>query len=144
MRRLILIALLAAACPAAAQSVVDGDTLKLNGTTYRLWGIDAPEGVQLCGDWHAGSEATRALASLMHGRAIVCEPKATDRYGRTVALCRADGVDLGAEMVRRGMAWAFVRYSHDYVPQEAAAKREGKGVHAYACIPAWEWRVRNR
>jgi len=26
------------ALPAAAQTVVDGDTIKLDGTTYRIWG----------------------------------------------------------------------------------------------------------
>src|SRR6266851_6426187 len=33
-----------AALPAYAESVrvVDGDTLKIDGVTYRLWGIDAP------------------------------------------------------------------------------------------------------
>ena len=31
--------------PAAAESVrtIDGDTIKLDGTIYRLWGIDAAE-----------------------------------------------------------------------------------------------------
>ena len=28
--------------PAAAQRIVDGDTIDLNGTRWRLWGIDAP------------------------------------------------------------------------------------------------------
>jgi endonuclease YncB( thermonuclease family) len=28
---------------AAAQTMTDGDTVKLNGMTYRLWGIDASE-----------------------------------------------------------------------------------------------------
>jgi endonuclease YncB( thermonuclease family) len=36
----LLVAL--AGTPAAAQTVVDGDTIKLNSTTYRIWGIDAP------------------------------------------------------------------------------------------------------
>ena len=36
-----LLALLA--MPAAAQTVVDGDTIKLDGTTFRIWGIDAAE-----------------------------------------------------------------------------------------------------
>ncbi len=31
------------AAPAFAQTATDGDTIKLNGTTWRLWGIDAPE-----------------------------------------------------------------------------------------------------
>lgn len=39
---LTLIALLLAT-PADAQTAVDGDTLKLDGTTYRIHGIDAPE-----------------------------------------------------------------------------------------------------
>ena len=67
----------------------------------------------------------RALGDLMKGKRIECEPKTTDRYGRTVAICRADGVDLGMAMVSAGMAWAFLRYSHDYVQQESEAKAAG-------------------
>src|SRR3954465_1628214 len=97
----VLVALLAV--PAAAQTVVDGDTIKLDGTTYRIWGIDAAETQQACADgWMAGREATAAMLALVKGRTIACEAKAKDRYGRTVALCRADGVDLGAAMVSAG------------------------------------------
>jgi hypothetical protein len=32
-------------------------------------------------------------------------------------------------MVRLGMAWAFVRYSRDYVEFEERAKAESLGVH---------------
>lgn len=43
------------ALPAVAQVVtVDGDTLRLNGATYRLFGIDAAESRQWCGDYPAG------------------------------------------------------------------------------------------
>lgn len=118
------------AIPAAADSVraVDGDTIILDGTTYRLWGVDAAETRQTCADgWQAGAEASRYLAELVAGRAVSCEFKDRDRYGRTVALCRADGQDLGAAMVRAGMAWAFVRYSGDYVGQERAAIGERTG-----------------
>jgi endonuclease YncB( thermonuclease family) len=58
----------------------------------------------------AGAAASRALQALMEGRAITCEPRGHDQYGRTIALCRADGRDLGADMVRAGMALAFTRY----------------------------------
>ena len=52
----LLAALAVVAFPAAAQvTVTDGDTIKLNGTTYRLWGIDAPETKQACADgWEIG------------------------------------------------------------------------------------------
>jgi len=45
------------------------------------------------------------------------------RYGRTVARCLLGELDIEAEMVRRGLAWAFVKYSRDYVAQEAEALR---------------------
>jgi endonuclease YncB( thermonuclease family) len=140
---LVLLAI-ALASRALAQTVTDGDTLKLNGTTYRLWGIDAPESKQSCGDYPAGIMATGTLQMLIKGKTVVCEPKATDRYGRTVALCRADGEDLGRTMVQLGMAWAFVRYSRDYVEQEALASMENLGIHAHQCVFAWEWRAQQR
>lgn len=131
--------------PVAAQTVTDGDTIKLNGTTYRLWGIDAPETKQWCGDYPAGALATTTLETLMKGRgAVECEPRDRDRYGRTVALCRVDGRDLGKAMVELGMAWAFTRYSWEYVAEEERARRENLGVHGHDCLPAWEWRATQR
>ena len=88
--------------------------------------------------------ATTRLLELIQGKTVVCEAKDTDRYGRTVAICRASGEDLSAIMVREGMAWAFVRYSRDYVDQEARARTERLGVHGHDCAPAWEWRTQQR
>jgi endonuclease YncB( thermonuclease family) len=119
------------ASPAIAQTIVDGDTIKLNGTTWRLWGMDAPETKQWCGDYPAGVLATGVLVKLMKDKAITCEDRGHDRYGRTIGLCRANGSDLGAAMVRLGMAWAFVRYSRDYVELEQRARAENLGVHAH-------------
>jgi endonuclease YncB( thermonuclease family) len=139
-----LIVLAAWAAPVAAQTVVDGDRIKLDGTTYRLWGIDAPEIDQTCGDWPAGVVATGALEMLIKGKAVVCEAKTTDRHGRTVAICRADGEDLGRAMVQLGMAWAFTRYSQDYAAAEAKARAKHIGVHAQVCELPWDWRARHR
>ena len=124
----LLAALALSATPAATQTVTDGDTLKQGGVTYRLWGIDAPELAQVCPDgWPAGRMAATRLQALTAGRPIVCQEKDRDRYGRTVAICRASGEDLGAILVREGLAWAFVRYSSDYVNDyvKAAAERRG-------------------
>jgi endonuclease YncB( thermonuclease family) len=128
-----------------AQTITDGDTLKQGGVTYRLWGIDAPETKQICPDgWPAGSLATTRLQALTAGRSIVCQEKDRDRYGRTVAICRANGEDLGAIMVREGFAWAFTRYSVDYVDLQEEARAANRGVHAHDCQPAWEWRAKQR
>ena len=141
--RFVLILALAAG-PAVAQTALDGDTIKLNGTTWRLWGIDAPEKPQWCGRYPAGAQATVVLEQLMRHKSINCDERGTDRYGLAIGLCRANGDDLGATMVRLGMAWAFVRYSRDYVEQEAKAKADKLGVHAHQCVPAWVWRARAR
>lgn len=113
--------------------------------TYRLHGIDAPETAQVCPDgWPAGRMATSHVLRLIQGRSVVCDNRGQDRYKRTIAVCRAAGADINAAMVRDGMALAFTRYSMDYVSQEAAARRERKGLHAHDCPPPWEWRARNR
>lgn len=143
-RLMLAFALLLPPVAAGAQTVTDGDTIKLGGTVYRLWGIDAPETKQWCGDYPAGVQATATLQYLIKGKMVVCEAKDTDRYGRTVAICQADGGDLGAAMVRLGMAWAFVRYSRDYVSQEELARSERLGVHARDCVLPWEWRAQQR
>jgi endonuclease YncB( thermonuclease family) len=138
-------ALILLALPVSAQTVMDGDTIRMDGTTYRLWGIDAPEAKQECADgWTAGVAATTYLDGLIRGHEVVCEAKDTDRYGRTVAICRADGRDLGADMVSAGMALAFVRYSRDYAGQETMAKVANLGVHARGCEAPWDWRARQR
>ena len=132
------------ALPAQAQTVVDGDTIKLNGKAIRIHGIDAPELAQSCDGWMAGQYAAGVLRGLVEGKTVACVPIAIDRYGRTVATCYADGIDVGAEMVRQGMAWNFTRYSREYLPLEAQARAQGLGIHAARCKPAWEYRAEKR
>jgi endonuclease YncB( thermonuclease family) len=129
---------------ALAQSVrvIDGDTIVINKVHYRLWGIDAPETHELCPDgWPAGRAATTYIRGLLKGHAVTCDARGRDKYGRTIGLCHADGVDIQAEMVKAGMAWAFVRYSRDYVDEEGAANGAHLGIFAHHCEPAWEWRA---
>ena len=129
--------------PAAAQVVVDGDSLEVGSTTYRLHGIDAPETGQICPDgWPAGYEAEEYLGELVEGKQVTCTPITGGRDGETVAICRADGVDLGAAMVTGGFAFAFVPYSARYISQEAAAVGAHRGVHAHKCLAPWKWRAR--
>ena len=99
----LLVTALAVASPCAAQSTVDGDTLKQGGVTYRLWGIDAPEAKQVCPDgWPAGSLATTRLQALTAGRSVVCQQKDRDRYGRVVAICRASARIWASSWFARG------------------------------------------
>jgi endonuclease YncB( thermonuclease family) len=74
--------------PAVAQRVIDGDTIELDGIRWRIWGIDAPEMDQTCGNWTAGIAATYALAHLTRGKTITCELRGHDRYGRSGSVGR--------------------------------------------------------
>ena len=145
MQRLVLVIILAGALPVSAQTAVDGDKIEMGGTSYRLWGIDAPEMQQTCADgWPAGVEAKNALAELLRGRKVTCNPKTLDRYGRTVATCWADDLDVAASMVLGGQALASPRYTRDYVTHEAVARAAGRGVHGHGCEKPWDWRARHR
>jgi len=129
----------------AQTQIVDGDTLKIGGITYRLNGIDAPEARQKCKDeagrdWSCGTEATEELKRLTRWKRVTCNPLSKDQYGRTIAVCFAGGKDLGSELVSSGLAWAYRQYSMDYVIQEDAARLAGLGIWQATNTPAWEYR----
>jgi endonuclease YncB( thermonuclease family) len=133
-RRLQLaLLLLPVTLPAHAQTVLDGNTIVLEGRHVRIWGINAPVPGQTCGEWPAGQLAATALGRLVTSRTIACKAHGLDPQGGLWGKCRAGGVDVGATMVREGWAWADVKHTRDYVDQEVAAKAEGLGIHAHAC-----------
>jgi len=141
----IVLVTLSLAFPAGAQTITDGDTIKLHGERIRLHGIDAPELKQVCKDgWRAGEASKAALQQIISRGPIECKAVDRDRYGRTVATCTAGGQDLGAELVRQGMAWPFFKYSWRYAPEYLLAWTEGEGVHAHDCQKPWEWRAQHR
>lgn len=127
--------------------IVDGDTIVVGTTRVRLEGIDAPESTQTCnrrhsGTWRCGEYATRHLVRLIGANPVHCNDMGLDKYGRTLGRCFAGNVNLNAEMVRSGYAWAFVRYSQAYVAEEAEARRAGAGIWQGEAMPAWDYRAR--
>src|SRR5262245_14758995 len=44
-------------------------------------------------------------------------------------------------MVRQGLAWAFVRYASDYVPEENEARAAHRGVWQADTQTAWDYRA---
>jgi endonuclease YncB( thermonuclease family) len=68
---------------AADATVKDADTLILDGTEFRLDGIDAPEIDQVCLNehgvvWACGIEARELLAKAIRNRAVRCDDKGPD------------------------------------------------------------------
>ena len=143
----VLFALAVFCTPAFAANVqiIDGDTLDLDGTRYRINGIDAPEAGQKCKtergkNWACGDAATHALYALTNGQTVRCETLATDSYGRDIARCSAGGKDLAAAMVQQGMAWAFLKFSDEYEGAQNAAKAANRGIWRGPAQPAWDYR----
>lgn len=126
-------------------TVLDGDTFDLNGERVRLEGIDAPELEQIChresGEPYAcGVRSAAALKRILKGGIVTCQKEGEDRYGRTLAHCKAGESDVNREMVRRGWAFAFLKYSTQYVDVETEARASKVGVWRGQVDPPWEWR----
>ncbi len=145
--------LLAAARPAGADmrgtpTVIDGDTIELQGEVIRLYGIDAPELGQTCRingrPYDCGMVARAALLDLTAGSAVTCKvmPAAAGgaadepRPGR----CYAAGYDLSEGMAYTGWALALRQVSERYVVFEDEARSARRGLWEGRFVRPWHWR----
>ena len=147
---LVLVAA-AAAQPISGKivGITDGDTLTLltpakTQLKIRLAEIDAPESGQ---PW--GKQSKAMLSDLAFGKQARLVVTDKDRNGRFVARVYVGSLDVNAEMVRRGGAWAFRRYLTDqsFVGLEAAAKRNRLGLWSMPpgqIVAPWDWRANRR
>lgn len=113
-------------------TVLDGDTVRYDGRRIRLRGFDAPEPPwpedyyprQYSGDQEPwASVATARLAELLrHARRIeLIIERGVDKYGRDLAYCLVDGVEVGEHLVAEGLAYCTVhRYGDGGHPELAA------------------------
>jgi len=127
-------------------AVSDGDTIRSGQLRIRLHGIDAPERQQHCttpegARWACGNAARDALKTLVASvAALDCQITDVDRYGRLIMRCFAGEVDVGARLVRTGMALAYRRYADDYIANEEAARAARLGLWAGQFDAPWDWR----
>lgn len=128
-------------------TAIDGRTLDMTGTPIRLAFVDAPEDRQSCkrdnADWACGRDATASLAQIVRGQMVKCTVTATDDDHVKRAICEASGLDIGREMVRRGMAVTTEYAPLDYEEAEGIAESLAFGVWQGAFDRPDEWRAAN-
>lgn len=121
-------------------SVIDGDTIDLEGVRIRLVGIDACEHNQFAkmGSeiWPCGKLAKARLVDLTAGADVRCIWSERDRYDRALAICDIYGTNLVLNeiLLKEGLAVAH-RGSGEEAPLdpiyediEAQAKHDRKGL----------------
>ena len=128
-------------------SIIDGDTLEIHGTRVRLSGIDAPESSQLCRDaesnlYQCGARAANELFAFIADRPVACTTVDRDRYGRMVARCSVNSVDLGDWLVRGGLALDWPRSSKGlYADAQHVAEGAERGIWAGSFVEPWRFRA---
>ncbi len=97
--------------------VIDGDTFRYRGTTFRIADIDTPEvfSYKCVHEKELGEEATRRLHALLNAGPFVLEgyeSRDEDQYGRKLRLVTRDGQSLGMMLVGEGLArqWDGARH----------------------------------
>ena len=146
------LALLLLCGPAAAAgaisgpaTVIDGDTIEIQGTRIHLYGIDAPETAQSCEtakglEYRCGREAARALRARIGGAVVTCERREPAVAGRHVGTCQVHGEDLSAWMASQGLALASRHVTAAYVAQEGHAWATRRGIWAGTFEKPADWR----
>lgn len=126
-----------------AANAVSGDTLRLNGQTIRLSGIEAPEIEQSCGGqargeargegrsegraeprWKCGEAARTQLRDFVRGKQVRCELASGGEKG----LCRVGTQDIAAELVTRGAVFAQQGLFSSYGRLEQDARNAKRGL----------------
>ena len=108
--------------------IYDGDTItaltsQKEKIKIRLYGIDAPELKQ-----PFGKASKRHLIDLISNKSLNINEKGKDKYGRTLAVLYNGDQNINAQMVIDGYAWAYDKFSKDYVAFQQNAQALKKGL----------------
>ena len=130
----------------SAARVINGDTLEIQGSYFRLYGIDAPEANQSCADrqgrsYNCGREAALWLKNWITTNELECHVMQQDAKGNMVGTCSLGQYDLGAALVNAGWAVAYQKYTDIYVPYERQAQMNKRGLWQGTFYMPWDWRA---
>jgi len=149
---ILLILAITAATPAAAEgdrlqgpaTVISGDTLVVQGQRMHLFGIDAPDKGQPC-QWpnkviDCGNISRTALLDLIAPVEIACRRRNTNADGTWIATCKAEGFDVGSNMIYTGWAMTPPGDPAKYGKVQENAKTRKRGMWKGTFEMPWIWR----
>jgi hypothetical protein len=107
-------------------------SMRMAGNVIRLHGIYIPPTGESCHMFErpprCGPRAALALEFKVSGVFVHCQPLMRHPDDSIVAICTADGDDLGAWMLERGWAVATPNAPFEYTTLERIARANGIGV----------------
>ena len=127
--------------------VVDGDTIHLNGEKIRFSGIDTPELKQTCLKEgiqnRCGVTAKKILIGKIGNNNVKCISEGKDQYKRILAECFVNNESLSSYLVRSGYAFAYRKYSKNFIPDEDYARINKLGMWSMEFDYPWDYRRNN-
>lgn len=131
------------------ESIVSGDVFRMGGQTFRLYGIAAPMIDQTCADqsgrsYECGYISARMLKDFVGGDQVRCRPMNINAQREIMAACSVGTFDIGAALVEAGWALALPNITPIYVPYQAKARQEHKGLWMGKFLMPWEWAVQQK
>lgn len=138
--------------PPLRVEVLDGTRFRDIETqaVYRLYGIDtcAPGQTAHLGrqPWPCGTVAAAWLVSATLNKWVACNILRDDQGERLARCASADHPDIGADMIRDGVAMALPPTDQDtairaYVSAEREARKAYRGIWASTFQMPWEYRA---
>lgn len=134
-------------------SVIDGDTLQVDGEVIQLYGIDAPELGQLCESKNrlspCGLNAALALDKIvsLNKSSLRCSPWKDGQSApqsppaTVVEICEVGDEDLAMLMLHSGNGLALPGAFPDYLDAERQARDARLGIWQTDFVAPWDWRA---
>ena len=116
-------------------SVIDGDSIRVEGKEVRLIGIDAPEYKQKCfnksdQEYYCGKLSHKFLVKLANKKTAKCFYNEKDIYKRYLAECFIDQISINDQILKNGMAviYDYGQASKEKIALEKSAKNNHLGI----------------
>ena len=128
-------------------TVVSGDLLKVGNVMVQLADVEAPEADQRCSAsgkkaQRCGEMAMEVLTRIVRGKLVSCTLSSSNAGSRSLAVCRTDGADIAATLVRQGHLFAQQGMFARYASAEVEARNAKAGMWRGEAQRPAEWRAK--